>query len=440
MGEVWEGHHELLGRRVAVKSLHRHLADDAVVLKRFIREGQAAARISHPNVVDILDVGVEQGVPILVMDFLDGPDLARVFAERGRLGVGELLGLTLPVIAAVAAAHDGGVVHRDLKPENVVVTRDRAGRPHPVVVDFGISRLLGHEESMRLTASGAIIGTPAYMSPEQARGDGDVGFPADQYALGAILFHGLTGQRPIEGSSLLEVLTRIVRGEHPRPIELVPTLDRRIDDIVMRAMAPRPDERFESVRALGLALLPFADEATRTGLAPEFARAASTVVGTTSGRGPARGTKRRRRRAWLAAGGVAAIGLGMGAMALTAPPTTPAGPGPAAPQPVTVVAAPEPGDADVVELATPPKGVEPLATTPAEPITRVAPEADASSPSGLEADAVPPANPEPRPPKTRPRASGPAAPATTAPPRESPPVVAPAPGVRTGTNGSPIID
>src|SRR5580658_1290086 len=157
---VFEGVHTGLGKRVAIKVLHEHLTTDEEIRARFVREGRVAAKLEHPNVVGILDVGVEGDTAYLVMERLVGQDGAAYLKERGKLGLGEALDLILPVAAALAFAHDRGIVHRDLKPANLFLARDRHGEAQPKVVDFGLSKLLTTAvETAPLTAHDTVLGT-----------------------------------------------------------------------------------------------------------------------------------------------------------------------------------------------------------------------------------------------------------------------------------------
>jgi serine/threonine-protein kinase len=173
MGTVYSAEHVELGKRVAIKTLRNELAANAQVRARFVREGRAAASVRHPHVVDVHDVGVHGEVPYLVMELLHGRDLSAHVSSAGRLPVQEVADLILPVLTAMAEAHAAGIVHRDLKPENIFLQRGSGGTWVPKVLDFGISKLRD-TESMSLTGSGTLLGTPYYMAPEQASSARDV--------------------------------------------------------------------------------------------------------------------------------------------------------------------------------------------------------------------------------------------------------------------------
>jgi serine/threonine-protein kinase len=175
MGAVYLGRHLKLGRDVAVKLLHAELAGNEEVVTRFYREAQTAAAIRHRNIIDVLDVGTAAwGDPYLVMEYLEGENLADLLARSGPLDLATACGVLEPVLLALGAAHEIGVVHRDLKPENVFISHQKGEPPTVKLIDFGISRFVGGADKTRLTQTGSMLGTPAYMSPEQARGQTDV--------------------------------------------------------------------------------------------------------------------------------------------------------------------------------------------------------------------------------------------------------------------------
>ncbi len=261
MGAVYEATHRDLGKRVALKTLHRRIAGAPEVRARFMREGQAAARIHHDNVVDVSDVGVEGDIPYLVMEYLEGESLAAAIERETRLPVEKIAGIMVPVAAALVVAHAEGVIHRDLKPENVFLCRDRSGTK-PKVVDFGISKMVESEGRAALTSTSAMLGTPFYMSPEQAQDARNIDARTDQYSFGVILYEAATGQRPFNDESLYSLLSSIVQGQFKPPLGVVPELPEAFDALVRRAMARDPADRFPDMAALGAALLEFADERT----------------------------------------------------------------------------------------------------------------------------------------------------------------------------------
>ena len=279
MGTVYEASHTLLGSRVALKVLNADVAANREVVDRFFREGQAAARIQHRHVVRVTDVDTQNGVTFLVMEHLEGEDLATRLRRAGSLSLETTLEILLPVMDAIAAAHAALIVHRDLKPENIFLTTGRRGELHPKVLDFGISKLLDAQGGLAsLTRAHTTLGTPHYMSPEQAIGANRVGPPTDQYALGTILFECLTGRHPFENDNVLELLDAIVHEPPPRLCVLAPGLPEAVDAIVSRALSKDPAARFASVTVLARELLPFASEGARSFWAQELVDADAPTV------------------------------------------------------------------------------------------------------------------------------------------------------------------
>ena len=215
MGTVYEAFHPALKKRFAIKTLLPSIAQTPEFRTRFLREAEVAARINHPNIVRVTDVGCEGDIPYMVMEFLEGQTLGRLLASRGRLEFLETADILLPVLSAVAAGHAEGIIHRDLKPENIFLTQGPWGDLVPKVLDFGVSKLMTDEPSGALTGTLTVLGTAAYMSPEQARGARQVTHLSDQYALGLILYEMLTGTRchPGENPTSIEV---------PSPHSVVP--------------------------------------------------------------------------------------------------------------------------------------------------------------------------------------------------------------------------
>ena len=263
MATIFEAVDTTLGNRVALKRLHPHIAARPGACERFLREGRAAARVRHPHVVQILALNADGGDPCLVMELLEGCDLGATIAREGPLAVDEALGLFLPVVAAVGAAHDAGVIHRDLKPSNVFVSRGPLGRPCPKVVDFGVSKVVAGETEAPLTATDGVAGTAAYMAPEHARAVRDASVLSDQYSLAVILYECVTGQLPFAGGSMYELLQAIMTAPLASPSQRVACISAAFDEVVLRAMSRDPRDRFASVRAFGVALLPFARERDR---------------------------------------------------------------------------------------------------------------------------------------------------------------------------------
>jgi serine/threonine protein kinase/actin-like ATPase involved in cell morphogenesis len=262
MGSVFEGENAWTGRRVAIKVLRPDLLSSPDIVARFVQEGRATSRVVHPNIVQILDMGQEQatGALYIVQEFLVGIDL-KTRLERGRLTLREALDVLLPVMGALAMAHARGIVHRDVKPGNIVETRDAAGASVvPKLIDFGIAKILSTPSGERPipvthTFSGSLVGTPAYMSPEQITGDRTIDGQADVWSLGAVLYEALSGERAFRAGAFSDLARRILT-ERPIPLAAVaPGVPKEIGEVVHRALEPDRSQRHASMRAMIDALL-----------------------------------------------------------------------------------------------------------------------------------------------------------------------------------------
>ena len=280
MGAVYEAVHPVLKKRFAIKTLLPTVAAQRDARTRFLREAEAASRINHPNVVAVLDVGTEGDTPYLVMEFLDGETLDALIERRSVLPVADAVDLMLPVISAVSTAHEHGVIHRDLKPQNIFLSRGPWGEAIPKVLDFGVSKLVDDREAVALTGTQAMLGTVAYMSPEQARGARGVDARSDQYAIGLILYEMVTGSRAHPGESALEILHHIANGILVPPRTARPDLPAAMEAVLLRCLAAQPSDRYPSLRALGQALLPHAGEKARAALADGFRDLTAMTEGT----------------------------------------------------------------------------------------------------------------------------------------------------------------
>lgn len=273
MGFVYKARQTGLDRHVAIKTLLPQHLDQAEYLARFLREGKAATRIKSRHVVQVFDVRQRDDVPYLVMEFLSGVPLDAHLSKGGAMAPTLAVDVMLAVCDAVWAAHRVGVIHRDLKPANVFLSHGEDGALEPKVVDFGISRVQDGLQDGLQTKSHALLGTPAYLSPEQTRGSRHITERSDQYALGLILYECLTGKVAFPDTDFFVLIARIATGEVVPPGVLRPGLPRELEAVVMRAMACEPDARFESVAALAQALLPFASERARSHWAGTFGNA-----------------------------------------------------------------------------------------------------------------------------------------------------------------------
>ncbi|MFO0761607.1 MAG: serine/threonine-protein kinase [Byssovorax sp.] len=271
MATVYEAKHIDLDKRVALKMLHLWLSLRHDIVQRFVREARTAARIQHPHVVGISDIGVEHDIPFMAMDLLEGEELSTLIDRGVAIPLERVADILLPVISAVAMAHDRDILHRDLKPDNIFLARRPPRGEHPVLLDFGISKMRDSSIAA-LTEAGEVLGTPPYLSPEVVTGGmDDIDARADQYALGVILYECATGRLPYpDPGSLSGQMEAIAKGGAPPPSALRPGLPAAFDAVVMRAMAVERDARFPSVIELGRALLPFASPLVQAIWSPEL--------------------------------------------------------------------------------------------------------------------------------------------------------------------------
>ncbi|MGK3993960.1 serine/threonine-protein kinase [Sorangium sp. So ce1024] len=270
MGRVYETHHTRIpGKRFALKTLHPELAQQPTVLARFQREAEAAAAIKSPHVVEIYDVNrLNDGRPCIIAEYLDGQGLGELLAASGgRLPIGAAVRIAREVCDGIAAAHAAGIIHRDLKPENIFLVGDPAC-PTVKVLDFGISKTA---EPSGLTKTGMVLGTPAYMAPEQAKGE-EIDVRADIYAVGAVLYHALTGQRPFDRSDPTAMLLAVMTEEPKAPRALNPEIPQGLELVIQRAMAKDREDRHASMSELAGDLAPY-EEAAAPGQGPTSARA-----------------------------------------------------------------------------------------------------------------------------------------------------------------------
>ncbi|MGZ3454865.1 MAG: protein kinase domain-containing protein [Polyangiales bacterium] len=240
------------GKQVALKVLRETRSANAVATARFAREARAASKLSHRNVVSVIEASVDEHPPWIAFELIDGRDFEALLADRGRIPLDELVTLMLPVLAAVAHAHEEGVVHRDLKPANILI--DENG---PKVSDFGVSKLADDVEA--LTADDTLLGTIAYMAPEQIRAPADVDERTDQWALAVILYRAATGVLPFQGATSWSVMQAIVDGKIVPPSTRAPELPESFDRLILKALTRDPERRFASVSDLAAALRVCAD-------------------------------------------------------------------------------------------------------------------------------------------------------------------------------------
>ncbi|HEU5058990.1 MAG TPA: serine/threonine-protein kinase, partial [Kofleriaceae bacterium] len=294
MGVVYVAEHLLLGRRAAIKFLHPHVSSDPEMVDRFFNEARAASAVKHAGIVEVYDFGYLDGAAYLVMEYLDGESLLSHLRVEGTLRIDRAVVIARKVAAALGAAHDAGVVHRDLKPDNIFLVRDAPdtapeARGRICLLDFGIAKLLRSDGSFSAsaTASGVLVGTPAYMSPEQCRGGGQVDGRSDLYALGCVLYGMLAGRPPFLGEGGGDVLAHHIFVAPDPPSVHTPAVPPELDAIVMRLLEKDPARRFQNARELGRALGELSEkldaldhtlERQATLRAPKLARASTPPV------------------------------------------------------------------------------------------------------------------------------------------------------------------
>ncbi len=273
MGRVYEAEHIRLPKRFAIKVMLEELLRHPDAVARFEREAQAVARVIHEHVVEVVDlVRLKDGRPCLVTELLEGQELGELLEKQGRIPLGTALTIARQVCRGLAAAHAAEVVHRDLKPSNLFLIKRPDGRTFVKVLDFGVAKLT---DGTQLTRTGMVVGTPAYMSPEQALGIKEVDERADVYSIGAVLYHLLTGSPPFVGDEAGVILTRVLTEDPPRPRDLNRSIPDAVEHLVQRAMARAPEDRLKSVVDLEreLAALDPSEGGSVTGSPPSPARA-----------------------------------------------------------------------------------------------------------------------------------------------------------------------
>jgi eukaryotic-like serine/threonine-protein kinase len=313
MASVYLARDGELERPVAIKVLAEHLANTPGFHDRFLREARLAAQLSHPNIVQVFDVGEDDGRPFIVMECVEGATLADEVKERGQLEPAEVVDLGLQICGGLEHAHAAGVVHRDIKPQNLLLRADGTVK----IADFGIARAA---ETTRLTQIGSVLGTAAYLSPEQALGE-EVTAAADIYSLGCVLYELLTSRTPYLFETLPELVVKHREESIPPLRELRPAVPERLEAAVMHALARNPDYRPESAAALAEELaIASPDPPTRplpqtSGVDATEVLASPTHVRTKPiERAPRRGLPLPRDRRWwlLLAAVAAAVAIAIG--------------------------------------------------------------------------------------------------------------------------------
>ncbi|MGC4123164.1 MAG: serine/threonine-protein kinase [Myxococcales bacterium] len=349
MGAVYLAENVDIGRKVAIKVLLPELTRDPEVLVRFRNEARAASAIRHPGIVEMIDLGKgPSGEAFLVMEALEGESLGALLRRVGRLDLPTTAWIVGEVLEAIGAAHAKGIVHRDLKPDNVFLVDQP--RPAVKVLDFGISKFHVDSEPA-LTRTATVMGTPAYMAPEQARSARDAGPASDLYAIGAILYESLAGMPPFEGQSYNEIIARVMTEPHRPLLDVQPNVPGAVvavvDSLLAKNPAARPATAAQALERLRWAMARPAEAAHPVAIAATFRREADATAP-----GPA-----LRKRSWLVPALVflatAALGVGLGFALWTppAPPVSVAAPVVAAAQAPPDAEAPPPPAADASETA-----------------------------------------------------------------------------------------
>jgi serine/threonine-protein kinase len=333
MGQVFLAEHGLLGRRAAIKVLHAERSAQREDVERFFNEARATSAVSDPGIVQVLDFGIAPDqTAYIVMEFLEGEQLNHRLHRLRALQPVDALRIVRQVAGSLAAAHAAGIVHRDLKPENLFMVREpeAPGGERAKILDFGIAKLGADIQDRFKTRTGAVMGTPVYMSPEQCNDSSKTDHRTDIYSLGCVLFHLLTGEPPFDLDGVGAIISAHLREPAPRPSSIASHLPPAIDELVLRCLAKSPDERFSSMtelqRACDAVLAHVSALSAPTLAVPSQLLSAPgpltmplesrTTLGNSAGQ-PSRELPKPRRMLWLGAAAIA-IAVGAGAAALTA--------------------------------------------------------------------------------------------------------------------------
>ncbi len=318
MGEVYEAKHLLIGRRLAVKFLHSQYVSSEEVVTRFQREAQAAAAIGHENIIEVTDMGTTpEGAPYIVMEYLDGMDVKDLIAEQGTLSPERAANIMVQALSALQAAHTAKIIHRDLKPENIYLIQKTDQPDYVKILDFGISKFkaLEGDDAKGLTQTGTVLGTPYYMSPEQARGDQDLSARSDVYAMGVILYQMMAGCLPFDAPNYNALLIKILTEEPVDATEHNPEIPPELAEAINVSMARDPNDRYQDCIEFRRHLLPFVPGAStrfETGLSPASRTAVNAALSATATETPLEMTRSgldtpSKGKLPLIIGGVAAV-------------------------------------------------------------------------------------------------------------------------------------
>ena len=242
MANVYLARDTILDRKVAVKVLRGDLAGDEKFVRRFQREALSASSLSHPNIVEIYDVGEDEGNFYIVMEYIEGKTLKQLIKKRGVLSLPEAIDIMLQLLDALASAHDSYIIHRDIKPQNIMIKESGLVK----ITDFGIAMALN---SAQLTQTNSVMGSVHYLPPEQASGKGST-IRSDIYSLGILMFEMLTGKVPFKGDSAVEIALKHMKEPLPNPKELNPVIPVSVENIILKATAKNPKNRYKDVREM----------------------------------------------------------------------------------------------------------------------------------------------------------------------------------------------
>jgi serine/threonine protein kinase len=399
MGSVYSAEHALLGRRAAIKVLLPAMSANQEIVNRFFNEARATTAITDPGIVQVFDFGYHtDGSAYIVMELLHGESLAARLDRVGRLTARDTFRLIKQVALSLSAAHQRGIVHRDLKPDNLFVVGDAAvtGGERMKILDFGIAKLAGDDPGRMKTRTGAVMGTPLFMSPEQCRGVSGVDHRADIYALGCVLFAAITGHPPFDGEGVGDILFAHMGTPAPAPSSMVP-VPPVVDQIILRCLAKQPGERFQSMTELADAMTnaePYLTDVVGSGpiIASRGAQHTITTFSGATGQTLQPTTHTSSRAGLFAVIGIGLVG-GVVAMVMVAGGAEDAGPTPAS----------RPGMTDAVRA--PPPAIDaaavPVAVDAAPPVDAALPVEAAPVDAASSIDAAV-AAPKPKP-KRRPR-------------------------------------